>query len=152
VAWKRLAARAVVLDPEGRIFLQESKDPADPSKGTWWELPGGGIDPGETSAEAVTRELYEECGFAEVEVGDVLWDQRVQFTFARIDFDQSEQIHVARLPRAEAWDPQHLEAIEALAFVTARWWTIDELLASDVKTAPGDLRERLIEVRAALTA
>ena len=147
MAWKRQAARAVVLDPEGRIFLQESKDPADPSKGSWWELPGGGIDPGESSAEAVARELYEECGFAEVEVGEVLWDQRVQFTFARIDFDQTEQIHLARLPRAEAWDPKQLEAIEALAFITARWWTIDEVLGSDVTTAPADLRERLAEVR-----
>jgi mutator protein MutT len=150
MAWRRIAARAVVLDPAGRIFLQESRDPADASKGTWWELPGGGIDPGETSAQAVARELYEECGFKDVEVGEVLWEQRVQFTFANIDFDQTEQIHRVVLPTAEAWDPKELEAIEAMAFVGATWWTIDDLLASDVKTAPADLRERLRSVASQL--
>ena len=59
---KRTAARVVVLDQHGHVLLLEARDPADASKGQWWEIPGGGIEKGETSAEAALRELYEETG------------------------------------------------------------------------------------------
>jgi 8-oxo-dGTP pyrophosphatase MutT (NUDIX family) len=131
------------MDPVGRIFLQHSRDPGDPAKGTWWELPGGGIERGETSSDAVRRELYEECGFTDVSVGDVLWSQRVQFRFANIDFDQTEDIHLATVPSAEEWEPTHLEALEALAFLGARWWDLAELLDSPEAVVPPDLRDRL---------
>jgi len=145
MAWRRQAARAVVLDPAGRIFLQNSKDPADPGKGSWWELPGGGIDPGETSDDAVRRELYEECGFTDLDVGEVLWTQRVQFRFAGIDFDQSESIHLVRVGVAEESHPMHLEAIEALAFIGAKWWDMADLIGSDETVVPPDLRQRLLD-------
>jgi 8-oxo-dGTP pyrophosphatase MutT (NUDIX family) len=132
-----------VLDPDGRIFLQQSRDPADPTKGVWWELPGGGIDHGETSEEALRRELFEECGFTDVAVAHVLWSQRVQFRFANIDFDQSEDIHLATVSSPQDWEPTQLEALEALAFIGARWWSIDELLSSAETVVPQDLRERL---------
>ena len=67
----------------------------------------------------------------------------MQFRFANIDFDQTEDIHLATVRSAQAWEPTHLEALEALAFVGARWWDVDELLASDEGVVPPDLRDRL---------
>ena len=45
--WRgRRAARVVLLDPDRRVLLLNASDPGNPAKGEWWEIPGGGQDPG----------------------------------------------------------------------------------------------------------
>jgi 8-oxo-dGTP pyrophosphatase MutT (NUDIX family) len=139
---RRTAARVVLLDGEGRIFLMQAYDPADPSKPQWWEIPGGGIDRGETSAEAAARELHEETGITAARIGPCIWVQHAEFDFGGFHFDQDEFVHVAWSDGGQ-WRPQGLELLEHLAFTDGRWWSLDELLASEVPLLPNRLRELL---------
>jgi 8-oxo-dGTP pyrophosphatase MutT (NUDIX family) len=55
-----LGVRAVVLDPQGRVFLVKH------SYVSGWHLPGGGVETGETLETALARELSEEGGITAV--------------------------------------------------------------------------------------
>ncbi len=143
---RRPAVRVVLLDDRRRVFLLAGSDPMRPQNGSWWEIPGGGIDRGEQSHDTARRELYEECGFTDVEVGPCIWTQYVEFDFAMYHFQSDERIHVAYTQRAGVWNPQGLEALEAAAFEGARWWELDELLTSDAVTLPTRLREFLPDI------
>ena len=59
---ERNVVRAVVLDAREHILLFHTRDPTYPELGTWWELPGGGVEGGETYLDTVVRELAEEAG------------------------------------------------------------------------------------------
>jgi 8-oxo-dGTP pyrophosphatase MutT (NUDIX family) len=59
---ERSAVRLVVLDTQDRVLLFHTHDLDHPDPGSWWELPGGGIDPGGTYLDAAIRELHEETG------------------------------------------------------------------------------------------
>jgi len=50
----RVSLKAVILDGEGRTLVVKE------SGRDWWDIPGGGIEHGETLKEALARELYEE--------------------------------------------------------------------------------------------
>jgi ADP-ribose pyrophosphatase YjhB (NUDIX family) len=59
---------AIVTDSQGRLLM--IKRGHEPGAGLW-SIPGGRIEPGETDAEAVVREMIEETGLA-VEVGRLI--------------------------------------------------------------------------------
>ena len=63
-----VAVGAFVFDPEGRVLLVERAK--DPGKGLW-TVPGGRLEPRETLAQAVAREVREETGLI-AEVGPLV--------------------------------------------------------------------------------
>jgi 8-oxo-dGTP pyrophosphatase MutT (NUDIX family) len=64
-----LRVRAVIVDDQGRVLLDRT---AHVDRPPFYWLPGGGVDPGETTAEALERELVEEASLRIV-VGRLLY-------------------------------------------------------------------------------
>jgi 8-oxo-dGTP diphosphatase len=129
----RRAARAVVLDPDDRILLVRFEFPTM----SLWATPGGGIEPGESPEEAVRRELAEETGLAEVEVGPVIWERLHIVPFIGGHWDgQRELYHLVRVP-AFTPEPSHSwEQLNAEYVFEIRWWTQAELAGATEVFAP----------------
>jgi putative (di)nucleoside polyphosphate hydrolase len=66
----------MVLNAKGDIWVGQRIDtPGDSEgRGTWWQMPQGGIDDGEEPRAAALRELFEETGMKSVELLDELDD------------------------------------------------------------------------------
>lgn len=143
---RRVAARAVLIDDDRNILLIRAHDPANPRDGHWWELPGGGIDPGETAEDTCLRELQEEAGIRTAEVIGTLWAQHGRFQFGGLHFDQHETVHLAHTSAPTDLVATHLEALEVQSFEAVRWWTLDDLCALPDRTIPTRLAELLVPV------
>jgi len=134
----RPAARAVVIDPDDRILLVRFEFPGR----TLWATPGGGIEPGESAEDAIRRELEEETGLTQVEVGPPLWTRLHIIPFIGGNWDgQREQYYLVRTPSFEPRPRLSWEQLNAEYVFGLRWWTPDELDETDELFAPRRLPE-----------
>lgn len=134
----RAAVRALVLDDADRILLVQYRRPVGDE--TWWGTPGGGVDPGETDAQALARELREEIGLHEFELGPALFEHVGEFGWARQLF---RQVNKTYLVRVEQHEPRATIDLSAEGVVDVRWWSRSELETSGEQFAPPDLVERV---------
>jgi TDG/mug DNA glycosylase family protein len=133
----RAAVRALVVDADERILLVQYRRPV--GEDTWWGTPGGGVDPGESDEQALARELREEIGLHEFELGPELFEHVGEFPWAQKLYRQSNRTYLVRV---HAHEPSATIDLEDEGVVDVRWWSLDELAASAVQLAPPDLLER----------
>ena len=125
----RPAVRALVLDPADRVLLVRFEHPV--SGASWWATPGGGVDEGESDETALRRELREEAGLAELELGPPVWTRENDFAWLGRLLRQRERFYLVRVA---AHEPAPSIDLTAEAITDVRWWTLDEL---DVAHAAG---------------
>jgi TDG/mug DNA glycosylase family protein len=125
----REAVRAVVVAPDGRTLLIRYVDEYE----TWWIPPGGGVEPGETDLQAITRELDEEVGLTEFELGPLLFERSHHHRIEEGFGGQRNRYYLVRVP----W----FEVGELGEGSEARWFTVDELRA--LPDPPRDAEELL---------
>jgi 8-oxo-dGTP pyrophosphatase MutT (NUDIX family) len=131
----REAARAIVLDPDDRVMLLRYDE-----NGGFWATPGGSLEPGETSRQAVIRELREELGVRHVDLGPHLATRTKDHQVAGRDVRQAEQYYLARV-RPENVHPQSAASPDNIQ--EWRWWSLAELTATSETVYPAELTELL---------
>ena len=144
----RLSAKAFVVDEAGRLLLLDCADPARPGL-RWWELPGGGVEPGEAEVDAVVRELLEETGLAvePAAVGPLVWTQ--ESTFRHRGERRYARCHgyVVRV-RPGTVAELALTEDEQGTILGQRWWTPEQLAATGDRFFPRNVVSLLPRVLA----
>ncbi len=135
----RRTSRILVVAPDGAALLFFTAAP-DSSRFARWITPGGGVDPGETHAQAAVRELFEETGLEVDNVGasvhsfdfDVRWDEA--------DHDRGHaEYYVLRV--AERFEPSNANWTpdEHVDVTAHRWATAEELESGTEPFEPAHL-------------
>jgi 8-oxo-dGTP pyrophosphatase MutT (NUDIX family) len=139
---ERDAVRLVVRDSEDRILLFHTHEVTAPELGVWWELPGGGIDEGETCVDTAVRELREETGItvSPARVGEPSWRRTASFRHRALRHLQHEVVVEVRLdvPGTAIDEAERLD-YEKEDYFDFRWWSIGDVVGSSERFYPGSL-------------
>jgi len=127
----RSAVRALVVDADDRVLLVRFENPA--THDTWWATPGGGIERGESHEDALRRELAEELGLHEFEIGPLISEHERVFPWDRRLTRQHNSIYLVRV---EVHEPRPTIDLAEEGVSSYRWWTLEELERSDERLTP----------------
>ena len=145
---ERSVVRLVVLDTADQVLLFHTHDPAYPDLGDWWELPGGGIEKGETYLEAAIRELHEETGIDadRAQVGAPTWRRHATFRYRGERRLQHEAVvTVTSPPRRRPVSAALRVGYENEDYFDHRWWPVLEITESVERFYPSRLPELVLD-------
>ncbi len=138
----RQAVRALLLTADASVLLCRFEFPTR----TVWAVPGGGLDPGEDHVTALHRELAEEVGLRNVELGPHVWDREhiISFVDGQWDGQRDRYYLVAVEERFDPVPEMSWEQLREERLHELRWWTSDEIIVAashGTRFAPGRLGE-----------
>jgi 8-oxo-dGTP pyrophosphatase MutT (NUDIX family) len=139
----RRAGRVILVDAEDRVLLLRMFDPARPDF-RYWVTVGGGLDAGETPAQAAARELREETGLvvSAADLGDSIWRHTTEFPFDNRWYRQEQDFFGLRV---ESWtiSAETTAALVEESVDEHRWWSVAELAATPDRYYPDELVDLL---------
>ena len=131
----------MVFDPAGEVLLIRYVVPREDGEFVFWITPGGEIEQGETEIAAARREIYEELGLT-VEVEGPIYEEENEFVHQgemRANRDFFFRAFCAR----EAPVLTVFTAEEIAVMREIRWWSAEEIEASEDRIFPANLAARV---------
>lgn len=141
---RRRTARLLILDSSRSVLLVRYAEHRAGRGSSYWATPGGGIEEGETPLEAAARELREETGLS-ASIGEALFSRVTEFELPSGWVAQEEEFFVVRVSAAAP----SVHNTSAEPILEHRWWSVQELRATDATIYPEELVERLARLSSA---
>ena len=145
----RPTVRVLLLDPDDRLLLIKcvnlglAKSPP-----VYWYSAGGGIEKGESVETAARREVLEETGISDIELGPVVWTEDAVLTFTGEATTLFRQSYVVARCNPTTLDSSLWTQQERDTILELRWRGLSELRSSDEHFYPAQLIQLLPDVLA----
>jgi len=141
---RRTTARVLPVRPDGKVLLLHGWDPLRPDTPYWFTI-GGGVEAGETVAQAGSRELREEVGIVlpAESLGEPVATNTIEFEWGGCAIIQRQTFFAVGVDAVEV-SFANQEQLELETISAHGWWHADELEATGQAahvTIPGLLRQ-----------
>lgn len=127
----RRAVRALIITGEREVLLIRIRPPHGGD--CFWIAPGGGIESNETPEAALQRELAEELGLVDFELGPAVWRRHHIFNWGGRRISQREEYRIVHTDR---FAPVMSDKTEVKVLDCFRWWPVADLSRAEERLTP----------------
>ena len=139
---RRVSSKVLIVDEHRHVLLFSGIDRTKPHLLPRWFPAGGAAEIGESPEEAAIREVLEETGLIIDDPGPILFTRRFSWDFEGSEYDQEESFFLVRTSRFEPTSIGWTDT-EFATFRGHRWWSIEQLRATDETVFPDGLAAEL---------
>ena len=134
----RRSARVLLFDPAGDVLLIRFVAQREDGPFAFWVTPGGEVEPHEDDRAAAERELFEELGLRVPLAGPVHEEHGGSYVHLGETVRNYDVFFAARCERTA---PRlcGVTEDEIRLMQEARWWTLEELKATEERVFPVDI-------------
>jgi 8-oxo-dGTP pyrophosphatase MutT (NUDIX family) len=141
---RRTTARVLPVRPDGKVLLLHGWDPLIPARPYWFTI-GGGVEAGETVAQAASRELREEVALLVPadSLGEPVATNTIEYEWGGCPIIQHQTFFAVGVDGVEV-SFANQEELELETISDHGWWHPDDLEATGQAahiTIPGLLRQ-----------